>query len=416
MRLPPPEVLLTWPTPNYKDPHTRGNAVLITSMVFTGFSIIITALRLYTRLRITYTAGVDDVLVVLGLGFAIAMSVIVCIATESWGWTRHIWDIPKEWMPMVSKLNLTFQILFSLSCSMVKLSLLWFCRRLLIVGTKGVYPIYNIAMIVGMVVVAISCALFVIISIFQCRPIHAYWDLDPQYPYHCLNDGAAVFSASVINIFTDILTTTLPMPLIWKLKLPTRQRLAVIAIFGLGIIVDVAGSFRTVYVWKSMIVSHDTTWEGWPVLLAGIVEINLGLICASTPALRPLVNFYVPRLLGSSSPYGYNRKTRSKSYKLRSFTGASKSRDSRLYGPHTKIPSEQLKVYRTVEMETHSEIRSSHQPMGNAYNISTNRRHSSISADEIHLTNDRERSVSPPTISIRSDTRGVLPSRENESV
>lgn len=110
-------------------------------------------------------------------------------------------------------------------------------------------------------------------------PIHAYWDLAPTYPYKCLNDGAIVFSASVINIFTDFLVTVLPMPLIWNLKLPTRQRIAVISIFGLGIVVNVAGSVRTVYVWKSMIASYDTTWVGWPVLLAASVEINMGLVC-----------------------------------------------------------------------------------------------------------------------------------------
>lgn len=102
-------------------------------------------------------------------GCGIAMAVVVCIATERWGWTRHIWDVPMGWIPMVSKLNLTFQILFSVSCSITKLSLLWFCRRLLIVGSKGVYSTYNIAMIVGMVIVFISSALFVLVSIFQCR-------------------------------------------------------------------------------------------------------------------------------------------------------------------------------------------------------------------------------------------------------
>lgn len=83
----------------------------------------------------------------------------------------------------------------------------------------------------------------------------------------------------MINIFTDFLATVLPMPLIWNLKLPARQRIAVISIFGLGIVVNVAGSIRTVYVWKSMVASYDTTWVGWPVLLAAAVEINLGLVC-----------------------------------------------------------------------------------------------------------------------------------------
>lgn len=66
--------------------------------------------------------------------------------------------------------------------------------------------------------------------------------------YACLDDGAIIFAASVVNIFTDLVVTTLPMPLIWGLKLPARQRLAVIYIFGLGVVVDVAGSAQTMYV------------------------------------------------------------------------------------------------------------------------------------------------------------------------
>lgn len=67
MQLPPPEVLLTWPTPNYHDPVTRGNAVLVASIVLVIFSTIVTALRVYTRLRITCTSGLDDIMILIGL-------------------------------------------------------------------------------------------------------------------------------------------------------------------------------------------------------------------------------------------------------------------------------------------------------------------------------------------------------------
>ncbi|KAL5043936.1 hypothetical protein BDW71DRAFT_110439 [Aspergillus fruticulosus] len=426
MRLPPLEVMASWPTPNYVNPPTRSHGVLIASIIFLTLSTIITALRLYTRLRITRTAGLDDILVVLGLCFGIGMAVILCIATENWGWVRHIWDVPLDWISMVSKLNLIFQILFSLSCSLTKLSLLWFCKRLLIVGNKGIYSTYNIAMIVGMVVVALSSALFVLLSIFQCRPIKAYWDPEPQYPHTCLNDGAIVFSASTINIFTDVLTTILPMPLIWKLKLPTRQRLAVMGIFSLGIIVDVAGAIRTYYVWNSMIASYDTTWEGWPVLLAATVEINLGLICASAAALRPLVNFFIPRLLSTAYRSKETKNSR-QSWRLKSLTGNSSkpSRHSNYYNVETNVPSDHLKVFRTVEMETHSENRIPFDPTGTACDI-TSRSQSPLEEDVVRLTKGSdflkhstlsERSVSPPTASIRSGVRSIPPSRHTrESV
>jgi hypothetical protein len=88
-----------------------------------------------------------------------------------------------------------------------------------------------------------------------------------------------VFAGSVVNIFTDFLTTVVPIPLIWRLKLPTRQRMAVIAIFGLGLMVNVVASVRTYYVWKDMIESYDQTWYAWPIAVAGAIEINLGIVC-----------------------------------------------------------------------------------------------------------------------------------------
>lgn len=166
MQLPPAAVLATW-TPNYVDPTTRGHGALIINVVFIILAILVVGLRLYTRFRITYSAGVDDLLIVIGLLFSIAMVVVTSYATEVYGWNRHIWDVPITWLPTVQKLNLVFQIMFSWSSSLTKISLLWFCRRLLGAG-KGSNRFFNWAFIGSMIFVGITCTLFTFISIFQC--------------------------------------------------------------------------------------------------------------------------------------------------------------------------------------------------------------------------------------------------------
>jgi hypothetical protein len=82
----------------------------------------------------------------------------------------------------------------------------------------------------------------------------------------------------VVNIFDDLLTTIVPMPLIWRLKLRKRQRIAVISIFGLGIIADIVGAVRTYYVWTMIYNSYDVTWGSWPISLTASIEINIGLV------------------------------------------------------------------------------------------------------------------------------------------
>ncbi|KAJ5562839.1 hypothetical protein N7461_001600 [Penicillium sp. DV-2018c] len=372
MKLPPEAITATWPTPNYINPPTRGHGVVIVNVICMSLALLVVSLRLYTRLRITCSAGIDDVLIVIGLIFAIAMAVITSIATQSYGMNRHVWDIEVSQLVTVQKLNLCFQIMFSMASCFTKISLLWFCRRLI---GKGNFAMYNLAFILCMVFVGLSSGMFTIISIFQCTPVRAYWEISPTGPYHCMNDGAIVFSASVINIFTDFLVTALPMPLIWSLKLPARQRLAVISIFALGVVVNVAGSVRTVYVWKSMVVGYDSTWIGWPVLIAAMVEISLGLICSSAPALRPLIATFLPRLLNSTRNLAsYNQ--RSQSHKLWSSTG--RSRNSRFVTddvPPSPYENDRFEIMRTVEMKswTESRLASPDGPdhMGHTYDITS---------------------------------------------
>jgi hypothetical protein len=117
-------------------------------------------------------------------------------------------------------------------------------------------------------------------SDFKSRPLKAYWDLFPSYEYSCINGEAFMFGASIANTITDLMTTIIPVTLIATLHLPTRQRIAVMAIFGLGVLVNIAGAFRTFYVHRSMQVTNlDTTWVGWPTCISAIIEIGLGLVC-----------------------------------------------------------------------------------------------------------------------------------------
>lgn len=67
MQLPPASVILSWPTPNYDDPVTRGPALVIVNAIFISLTFLIVAARLYTRIVIKRWFGVDDVFILLAL-------------------------------------------------------------------------------------------------------------------------------------------------------------------------------------------------------------------------------------------------------------------------------------------------------------------------------------------------------------
>lgn len=64
---PPPEVYLSWPKPNYVDPPSRGNAVVVLNFVLLALCFIVVGLRSYARLLQANTFGLDDVFVLVGM-------------------------------------------------------------------------------------------------------------------------------------------------------------------------------------------------------------------------------------------------------------------------------------------------------------------------------------------------------------
>ena len=63
----PLSVLLSWPTPNYVDPIRRGPSLVIVNSVLLPLAIVIVGLRLYTRLFIIRSAGLDDLFIALAV-------------------------------------------------------------------------------------------------------------------------------------------------------------------------------------------------------------------------------------------------------------------------------------------------------------------------------------------------------------
>ena len=67
MRDPPPEVVGSWPKPNYIDPETRGNGLFVVVLLFVLLCLVVVAARLYARIKILKAPGVDDVLIVISM-------------------------------------------------------------------------------------------------------------------------------------------------------------------------------------------------------------------------------------------------------------------------------------------------------------------------------------------------------------
>ena len=84
----------------------------------------------------------------------------------------------------------------------------------------------------------------------------------------------------------DICIAVVPMLLVCNLSLPKRQKLAVCATLGAGLLTCAAGLWRVWAIWNMYWGPTDEVWAVYIYWAACITEVLLACICASAPALK----------------------------------------------------------------------------------------------------------------------------------
>jgi hypothetical protein len=160
--------------------------------------------------------------------------------------------------------------------------------------SRSITRTFRVATWINIIGIAVFCLSFVLILFLSCDPLASFWnqfDLVKQatgYKYHCrVNEAADLLSASIISAVQDAIAAFLPTLLYWNLQIPRRQKIALGAIFALGYVVCIVAGVRSYYVWRTFnSPTYDSTWESWPAWLLCMLEIQIGAICASAPALK----------------------------------------------------------------------------------------------------------------------------------
>ena len=108
----------------------------------------------------------------------------------------------------------------------IKISILLFYRRL--------FPVRRLLVassIIGAIVLAWYIAIQ-ITTIFQCLPIHYYWQRGGQG--HCIQTTNFYIILASLNLATDVAVLILPIPFIWNLQVRKSKKLSLSVIFLLG--------------------------------------------------------------------------------------------------------------------------------------------------------------------------------------
>ncbi|KAF3925151.1 hypothetical protein ABW20_dc0101494 [Dactylellina cionopaga] len=294
MLLPPFEILLSWPKPNYVNPERQGNFLAPLTIIMMVICLVVVALRLYVRSFILKAFKADDWLIIIATITAMAVSV-TCILSQGAGVGTHIWDLKQDEVKMVRIWSFATQLTFTWAVSLTKFSILLFYRRFCTTRT------FKISIYLTMLFIGAWTINWTFLIIFQCLPVEAYWRL-PRSGDRCitLQNELHLLHGST-NLVTDIIVLLLPIPTVWSLQMPTRQKLTLIGVFALGIVAPLSAILRLIYIQKATI-SWDQSWWCFELWIYTSLETHVGIICASIPSLKPLAVKIFPRFGTSHDP------------------------------------------------------------------------------------------------------------------
>ncbi|KAK7906396.1 hypothetical protein PG985_016402 [Apiospora marii] len=270
-------------------PHgTSTGPIIAVSIICILVATTAVTLRVYTRHFLLNRVGPDDFMAVAALAAITALGAITIIHTN-FGLGSHIYDIVATDPLLIMDFFKFFYlgvVVYNVSLIFVKLSL--FLQYYRLVDQVPRYrPLFLCA---GFVVMGWTVAM-VFTMTFICVPVYAYWD--KSVPHVCLSDPVMQLTNSVGNIVTDVMLLLLPMPVLWNLRLPPRQKWSVIAIFSLGFITCIVSLLRVIFVFDHG-PSSDITFDGVTITGWTIAEVTTGLLASSLITLRPLMSKIAP--------------------------------------------------------------------------------------------------------------------------
>ncbi|KAH6618479.1 hypothetical protein C7974DRAFT_415853 [Boeremia exigua] len=243
---------------------TNAHVLLAQAGSVFAIAALVVILRIYVRLRMVRSFGNDDWTMVLAM--LLATGTFVCYVLEvPLGLGKHIAVIRMDMdrYRELLKVRLVHMICVTVGQCIVKISVGLFLLRL-VVRRLHTWFLYSVIVFLMAFTVVSFCTL-----------------------------------GNIINILTDFLLALLPVPLIWQLQLNLRTKISLILVLSLGLFACVAGIMK-VRLNKTILSDPNRfIYDGYSMW--NFIELDVGIIAGSLPAIKPLFNRFLDAARGLTS-------------------------------------------------------------------------------------------------------------------
>ncbi|RMZ66968.1 family decarboxylase [Pyrenophora seminiperda CCB06] len=130
-----------------------------------------------------------------------------------------------------------------------------------------------------------------------CRPFNQYWAVPPSSK-QCSAATNHLITNAIFNISSDLIIICIPMPLLFKVRLPKKTKCILFFIFCIGAFTIVAAALNKYY---SFTHPFGTEWTIWYLR-----ESYTAILCANLPLTYPLIQRIFKLRNWNSYTYGGN--------------------------------------------------------------------------------------------------------------
>ncbi|KAI9718619.1 MAG: hypothetical protein M1828_006627 [Chrysothrix sp. TS-e1954] len=259
-------------------PPSRVELVQGLDISFMILTIISMVLRLWSRL-VTHGGGLwwDDYLALLGGLFAVGEGATMLVGV-SFGYAVPVRYISSEANLYKGLKNFyAGQVIFGICIGLVKYSALLFYGRVFGHNQKFRRWVWAAA------VVMLSWVAAMFLLIFQCIPVHKFWDF--KTPGHCISNERQYDWTAALDLALDIMILLLPMPMVWGLQMTRARKVLVSGVFFCGycaLLTSIGRLISTII--DSPHITEDPDWNSVTMILWTVSETYISVISINVPS------------------------------------------------------------------------------------------------------------------------------------
>ncbi|KAL8883168.1 MAG: hypothetical protein Q9192_007396 [Flavoplaca navasiana] len=275
------------PSPAIPVPDENRASWLYTfTWILCSLSTVSVGLRVYTRARLLKNLWWDDWFIVISFLFTMTFSIMWTVYGAR-GYARHAIYLTPFQKSDAAKLGVISRACCVVAIATGKISVAFLIQRIQGSSKWRTWFLRFCSISVGL-----TASVVVIFLFAQCQPVRSLWtpSMLKDGTGHCW-DPIPInnFDIAIASYFAwlDFVLAILPAGIVWKLQMALRKKLALCALLGMGVLAGVCATIKTVHL-RSTTHKEDMTWKLPAYLLWNALEVNIIIVAACIPTLRPL--------------------------------------------------------------------------------------------------------------------------------